>query len=74
MTQWLVNAAAHPAQRRAAESTLCSPPVRFGAKVVLERCLVDEVAGAGDAKVLAVSRQVLIQLHPAERHVWASCE
>lgn len=44
-----------------------SPPVRFGAEVVLECCLADEVAGAGDAKVLAVGRQVLIQLHPAEK-------
>ena len=46
---------------------LHSPPVRLGAQVVLQRRLVDEVAGAGDAKVLAVGGQVLVQLNPAGR-------
>lgn len=44
-----------------------APPVRLGALVVLQRHLADEVAGAGDAKVLAVGRQVLVQLHPGRQ-------
>ena len=41
-----------------------SPLVRLGGLVRLQRLLRDEVPAAGEAKVLAVRRKILIQLHP----------
>lgn len=50
--------------RLVALQLLDSPLVRLGGLVRLERLLRNEVPAAGEAKVLAVRRKILIQLHP----------
>lgn len=60
-----VSAALPPAPALPPCTLAPSPPVRLGLLMGLQCRRGDEVARAGDAKVLAVCRQVLVKLHPA---------